>query len=241
MDLARELDLSALPERMDAIIHTAMSHGTFPESAPESFAVTVSCTQQLLDYGIRSGARQFVLASTGDVYGRRLDPCRETDPPRPDSFYGATKYSAELLIRAYSEFLVPTVLRIFHAYGPEQSEKLVAYLAKQIISHKTIQLHEGHRPYLTPTYIDDVCLAFEQALETSYSGVLNVAGDTVISVKGIAELIAELLGLEAVFEDTGKDVGNMMGVNHRLKKDLKMDSLVELTEGLSRTFKYKEL
>jgi len=240
MDLARELDLSALPEKIDAIIHTAMSHGTFPASARESFAVTVSCTQQLLDYGIRSGARQFVLASTGDVYGRRLAPCRETDPPRPDSFYGATKYSAELLVRAYSEFLVPTVLRIFHAYGPGQSEKLVAYLSKQIASHEAIQLHQGHRPYLTPTYIDDVCLAFERALETSYSGVLNVAGDTVISVKGIAELIAELLGREAVFEDTGKDVGNMIGVNDMLKTALKMGSLVELTEGTSRTLKYKK-
>jgi nucleoside-diphosphate-sugar epimerase len=217
-----------------------MARGTFPESARETFGVSVACTQQLLDYCIRSGAKQFILASTGDVYGRRLDPCKETDPPRPESFYGATKYSAELLVQAYSEYLVPTVLRIFHAYGPGQSQKLVAYLAKQIRSHATVQIHQGHRPYLTPTYIDDVCLAFEKALETSYSGVLNVAGDTVISVKGIAELIAEALGREALFEDTGKDVGNMIGVNELLKKELKMDSLVGLNEGLSRTFKNRK-
>lgn len=242
MNLARELDLSALPEKIDAIIHTAMTRGTFPDSAGEAFAVTVSSTQQLLDYGIRSGAKQFILASTGDVYGQRMDPCKETDPPKPDSFYGATKFSAELLVQAYSEYLIPAVLRIFHAYGPGQSEKLVAYLAKQIRSDAAIQLHEGHRPYLTPTYIDDVCLAFEKALETSYSGVLNLAGDTVINVKGIAELIADALDREALFEDTGKDVGNMIGVNDLLKKELKMHSLVELNDGLSRTFKHnKEL
>ena len=184
--------------------------------------------------------RQFVLASTGDVYGRRLDPCSETDLPKPESFYGTIKYSAELVVQAYSAHIAPTVLRIFHAYGPEQSEKLVAYLAKRILSHAPIQLHNGSRPYLTPTYIDDICLAFEKALETAYSGVLNVAGDRVINIRGLAEIIAHLLGREAHFEDTGNEVGNMVGVNHRLKEAFDMNSLVELEEGLSRTFRQRK-
>lgn len=240
MDLAHELDLMVLPEKMDAIIHTAHSYGLFPQAANESFSVSVSCTQRLLDYGVRSGARQFVLASTGDVYGRRCDPCAETDPPQPESFYGATKYSAELLVHAYSAYLVPTVLRIFHTYGPGQTERLVAYLAKQILSDFPIRVHNGCRPYLTPTYIDDVCLAFERALDTDYSGILNVAGDVVINVKGLAGIIAGLLGREAIFEETGEEVGNLVGVNHRFKEAFNMNSLVELEDGLSRTFVHKK-
>ena len=240
MDLAHELDLRALPAKLDAIIHAAHSYGLFPQAANESFSVSVSCTQQLLDYGVQSGVRQFVLASTGDVYGRRLDPCSETDLPKPESFYCAMKYSAELLVQAYSAHIAPTVLRIFHAYGPGQSEKLVAYLAKRILSHAPIQLHNGCRPYLTPTYIDDVCFAFEKALDTAYSGVLNVAGDAVINVRGLAQIIAHFLGGKALLEDTGEEVGNMVGINHRLKEAFDMNSLVELEDGLSRTFIHKK-
>src|SRR5262249_36379547 len=85
-----KLDARRLPDRIDVIIHLAQANKSFPEHANELLAVNAISTQHLLDYGRRAGAGQFVLASTGDVYGKRLGPCAEVDPVEPVSYYAVT-------------------------------------------------------------------------------------------------------------------------------------------------------
>src|SRR5579883_612232 len=100
-DLTQPLDGARLPAGVEAIVHLAQANVSFPQGAGELFAVNTGAVQQLLEYGRRVGARRFLLASTGDVYGRRLGPCRESDPVNPTSFYGATKAAAEMLAASY--------------------------------------------------------------------------------------------------------------------------------------------
>jgi UDP-glucose 4-epimerase len=240
MDLAQPLNAKGLPARLDVIIHLAQGNVAFPENANELFAVNSTSTQQLLDYGRRAGARQFMLASTGDVYGKRFEPCREIDPVAPASYYAVTKHVAEMLVRAYSSYLDGCILRLFRPYGPGQTGRLVPNLADSIRQRRVVLLHRGDRPRMTPIYIDDLIHAIEKALNCSYSGTINIAGDQVVGMRELAEAIALALGSDAIFEETGEPAADLIGDNSLMRRALGNWDTVSLADGLSRTFRSEE-
>ncbi len=213
-----------------------MSNVAFPEAAGELFAVNTGAVQQLLEFGRRVGARRFLLASTGDVYGRRLGPCRESDPVNPTSFYGATKAAAEMLAASYAGYLPTCSLRLYRPYGPGQTNRLVPRMAEQFWQGKPVLLNRAGRPHANPIYIDDVVIAFDRCLHHSCCGAINVAGDTAVSVRDLACRIGRVLGVDPTFADTDQEAGDSLGDNHQMKTILGRWPLVDLDEGLARTF-----
>jgi len=240
VDLAQQLNAKLLPPAVDVIIHLAQANVLFPDFANELFAVNTSATQRLLDYARGSGARQFILASTGDVYGRRLGLSKETDAVHPANYYAATKHSAELLAQAYFGFLQVCILRLYQPYGPDQSDRLIPRLADRIRRHEAVRLNEDARPHMTPIYIDDVTRAIELAMDCSFSGMLNVAGDCVVTVRELAVEIGRVLEIEPIFEATGEQCSDFMGDNNLMRTVLGDWSMVALKDGLSRTFRGEE-
>ena len=232
-DLAGFLDTGALPEHIDVIIHLAQANTAFPEAANELFAVNTRAAQRLLDYGRRAGARQFILASSGDVYGRRSGPCRESDAAVPKSFYAATKYAAELLAQSYSDYLQPCILRLFQPYGPGQRNRLVSKLADRMRRGDTVQLHKDDHPRMTPIYLSDLIHVIEGAVDSNYAGVMNVAGDRTVSMRELAVEIGKVVGQTPVFEETGEESGDAIGDNALMKKVFGQWPMVTLEEGLS--------
>jgi nucleoside-diphosphate-sugar epimerase len=240
MDLARTLDVSALPPEIDIIIHLAQGNAPFPEGANELMAVNTSATQQLLDYGRRAGARQFILASTGDVYGPHSGFSKETDIIAPSSYYGVTKYAAELLVQSYASYLLPCVLRLFQPYGPGQSGRLIPKLAERIRNQEAVRLHEDDRPRMTPIYVDDVTHAIQRAIDSAYSGIVNIAGNRALSMRELTQEIGRSIGSQPVFEEADEEAGDLMGDNSLMKQVLGSWNMVSIGEGLSRTFKSEE-
>jgi nucleoside-diphosphate-sugar epimerase len=240
MDLSRQLTTTMLPPRIDVIVHLAQANVSFPEAANELLAVNTGSTQQLLDYGRRVGARRFILASTGDVYSRRFGPCKETDRVGAATFYGVTKHAAEMLTETYAGYLQTCILRLFHPYGPDQSNRLIPNLAGRIRQGKAVRLHKDQRPRVTPIYIEDVIVAIERAIDSSYSGIVNVAGDRVVSMRELAEEIGGALQSKATFEVSGEESADMIGDNELMKEVFGVWPMITLTEGLSRTFNGEE-
>lgn len=240
LDLAHPLDTRELPERIDVIVHLAQANVSFPEAAKELLAVNTVSTQHLLDYGRRAGAQRFILASTGDVYGRRFELCKESDTLRPATFYALTKQAAELLTQAYSGYLQTCILRLFHPYGSGQSNRLIPNLVDRLRRQETIRLNKDDRPRVTPIYIDDVVTAILRAMDSSYSGIVNVAGDRVVSIRELAEEIGCALKSKSSFEESGEESGDMMGDNGLMKQVFGAWPMITLSEGLSRTFNGEE-
>lgn len=240
MDLSEPFDTSKLPAKIDAVVHLAQANVTFPESAKELLMVNTMATQRLLDYAWHAGAQQFVLASTGDVYGRRFGLCKELDPPAPTEYYAITKYAAEMLTRSYASLFASCILRLFQPFGPGQSERLIPKLAGRISTGNAVRLNKDDRPHMTPVFIDDVTLAIERAIDICYSGTLNIAGDRSVSVRVLAEEIGLALRQTPSFEETGEESGDRAGDNELMKQVLGGWDLTGLSDGLSRTFRGEE-
>lgn len=237
MDLAQQLNTKLLPPAIDVIIHLAQANVQFPDGANELFAVNTIATQQLLDYARQAGARQFILASTGDVYGRRFGAAKETDAVHPASYYATTKHAAELLAQAYSGYLKVCIMRLYQPYGPGQSGRLIPGLAERIRRREAVTLNEDDRPHMTPIYVDNVTGAIERALDSCCAGVMNIAGDRVVSMRELAVEISRVLEIEPVFKATGGQSSDLMGDNDEMRRVLGDWSMVALNDGLLRTFK----
>lgn len=240
VDLERQLDVGVLPSGIDVIVHLAQANVPFPGSAKTLFAVNTLSTSQLLDYGRQVGARRFILASSGDVYGYSKGPSRESDPVKPVGFYAVTKYASELLVQSYSDYMETCILRLYHPYGPGQNERLIPNMVSRIRSGKAILLYRDDSPRFSPMYIDDILIAFQRAILSTYSGVLNVAGDCVVTVRELAEAIAAVLGKDPVFDEIDQVHGDLAGDNSLMKSVLGTWPMVTLKEGLFRTLNSRE-
>jgi UDP-glucose 4-epimerase len=220
----------------DAVVHLAQANVTFPEGADQLFRVNVASTQALLDLARRHGARQFVYASSGSVYGLGEGAVAEDDPRRADDFYAVTKRSGELLVGAYRGHFGTAILRFFAPYGPGQVKRLIPGLIERVSSGATVTLREGGRPRMTPIYVDDAVEAIVRALENTDHLVVNVGGDEIASIRELAAKIGNVVGRDPVFEDAGGGgPGDLIAQNHRLHELLDGKALVGLDEGLRRT------
>lgn len=238
-DGALQFDLAArewpaLPD-VDAVIHLAQANVPFPDGADALFAVNVAATQRLLEHARRTGARRFVLASSGSVYGTSATPLTEESALAARDFYSATKVAAERLANAYGDHLDIAVLRLFVPYGPGQVRRMLPRLAERIRSGEPIQLNRDGRPRMNPIYVEDVVNVVLHALDwPGRVGVLNVAGDEVTDIRAASELMGRLLGIEPRFEAGEGEVADIVADNARLHAFLGDARLVPLREGLER-------
>lgn len=182
--------------RVDAIIHLAQAGGwrEFPKHAADIAAVSISAATRLAEYGVKHGARKFILASSGGIYGPSDLVLDEGAPIRPAhelGFYLQAKASAEALLQCFESRLVVLRLRYFFIYGPEQSEDfLIARIKKAILQGRSISLAESAGPRINPIYVDDAAQATLSALKLNESRAINVAGPETASLREIAEQIA---------------------------------------------------
>ena len=218
LDLSTHCDLSGLPPKIDVVVYLAQSEyfRDFPEHGPDVHQVNTVNLLRFLDYSRNAGARNFVYASSGGVYGSGdLRMTEEVDiPARGDlGFYLTTKLCSEILAQNYSALLNVAILRYFFVYGPAQRESmLIPRLIKRVRAGEPIQLqgHEGIRT--NPTHVSDAVAATKRALDLSGSHTINVGGPDVLSLRDIGKLIGKAVGREPVFSiDPGATPAHLAG------------------------------
>jgi UDP-glucose 4-epimerase len=205
-DLASERWQVDLPDRIDSVIHLAQSanYRDFPAAAREIFAVAAETTLRLADWAVGAGARQFILASTGGLYGSSDRPVREDDTLVEDhgslGFYFATKRASELIVNQYANRMQTLTLRCFFIYGAGQPKQmLMPRLVDSVREGRAITLQGSDGIHINPIHVDDAALAVERCLSASGSNVLNIAGPELVSLRSIAERIGSELGREPIF------------------------------------------
>jgi UDP-glucose 4-epimerase len=208
MDLSQNADIKKLPEAIFAVIHLAQSKKfrDFPGSAGEVFHVNTLSTMRLIDYAIKANASHFVYASTGGIYGadgiyNELEPINF----RPNmGFYTGTKLCSEIILESYSKLLNLIVLRFFFIYGKGQNKNmLLPRLVGCVTQGNKINLEGTEGLKINPIHATDAAKAIIASLKLSGSFTINVAGEEVLSLKDISEIIGNELGVrpEFNFED----------------------------------------
>lgn len=234
-DLSQPLDIRSLPPKLDAIIHLACARDPFPEEATRFFRASTGSTQELLEYGRRAGITHFIYASSGSVYGFGPSPFRESDPPNLLDFYAVNKYCSELLVNAYKDYFYTCILRLFFPYGPSLVNRRIPMIAERVIQGRPVSLVNNGQPRINPIYIDDLVKIIEASLWLNRSVTVNVAGDEVINMKELAELIGELVGQCPVFENSvDPSISDLIGNNELMHKLFPLEKLTSLREGLKR-------
>ncbi|NWD49594.1 NAD-dependent epimerase/dehydratase family protein [Pseudomonas gingeri] len=206
IDLSQDWSRQSLPAAVDAVIHLAQSSRfrEFPEQAMDVFGVNVASTAYLLEYARTAGAKHFILASSGGVYGAGDEAFKENAliPHHGQlGYYLGSKLCSEVLAQNYSSLMNVTVLRFFFMYGRDQRRSmLVPRLIDNVMAGQVITLQGNDGIRINPIHVSDAVAALEHCLQLEGSHTFNVAGAQVLSLREIAEIIGEAVGLAPVFK-----------------------------------------
>ena len=206
LDLASSWDQKRLPNKVDAVICLAQSSRfrEFPSSALDVFNVNVASTAQLLDYARRVGAKKFIYASSGGVYGNGSQAFNENAAiisPGQLGYYLGSKACGEILVESYASLFQVTIIRPFFVYGPGQKRSmLIPRLVDSVASKKPISLQGSKGIQINPVHVEDASVAVVAALDTNASATYNIAGPDVLSIRQISEAIGEHLGIVPTFQ-----------------------------------------
>ena len=210
----------------------------------------------------QNGAGRYLYTSSACVYPeyRQLEPnippLREDDayPAQPQDAYGWEKLLSERLALYYFEDyeLDTRTVRFHNIFGPLGSydggrEKAPAALARKIAVAKltgdpTIEIWGDGEQTRSFCYIDDCVTGLYKLMCSDHREPINLGQDRMVTINELADLIAEIAGVEIV----KKHVPGPQGVrgrnsdNTRLREVLGWEPQISLEEGLARTYEWIE-
>ena len=217
IDFASDWSSDCLPDQVDVVIHLAQSEyfREFPARALDVFRVNVESTARLIDYARRAGARHFVYASSGGIYGFGQQAFDENAPIVGHGdlgFYLGSKFSGETLVQHYTDLMQITILRFFFIYGKEQKRSmLLPRLVDNVRDGKPVILQGEQGLRINPIHVSDASNAVVATLGLDESSTFNVAGPEVLSLFQISETIGARLGIEVNYTREEAEPRDLVG------------------------------
>jgi nucleoside-diphosphate-sugar epimerase len=179
------------------LLHLAWytEHGKF-WNAPEN-REWVKATSQLFEAFVKNGGKRAVMAGTCAEYDWSLSGIfAESSPARPSSLYGAAKLEASLQGMDYFKAQGVSFAsgRVFFPFGDGESPtRIFPSVIRALLEKRELALSscEHVRDFLHAQEMGD---AFAALLLGSTEGIVNVASGKGLSLRAMAEMIAERLG-----------------------------------------------
>lgn len=188
----RDVDLYVAKVRPDYIVHlAALTDMEYCELNPEhAYAVNSEGVQNLANYA-RIHDIPFVYISTAGIFDGDLEAYTEDDIPNPQSVYGKSKYSGELIAHSLSKSIIIRAGWMMGG-GPDKDKKFVNKLIKQIrVGAKKIPVVDDKHG--TPCYTYDLAGVIEYLLNNQMYGVFHGACRGGGSRYDVAELMIKIL------------------------------------------------
>ncbi len=245
-DLSTDDFIKELPEKIDVIIHLAQSNNyrNFPEMAEDIFNVNIRSTQLLLHWSIKAGVKKFIFSSTGNVYKQQNKLLSESDLCEPNSYYGASKYAAEQIIKPYQKYFNVTLLRIFGVYGPGQKNMTVPNIINKVVTNEEISLANNEGLFFTPLYIDDCVLMIIQILKATFqaqNNVYNISGNEKVHLGILVEIISQITSVKPKIKVTEDNTVYLMGDASSFLKEFNYKIKTPFIQGIEQTIKYETI
>ena len=194
----------------------------------------------------RPGVR-VVYAGTRQVYGvPRYLPVDEQHPVEPVDYNGVHKYATSLyhLMLSRMGALDAVVLRLTNVYGPRMALRIpcqgvLSTFLRRALLGQDLEVYDGGQQLRDPVYVDDVVEAFLRvgAAASLPARTYNVAGPEALSLRQIADTIAEAAGVRVITqpfpaERKRIDIGSYVGDCQRLRRDFGWAPRVCFADGI---------
>jgi len=227
VDLNKVVDYSKLPQDTCAFIYLAQSEyfRDFPEKALDIFQLNTTQVLSALDFSRSAGIENFIYASSGGVYGfpEKIVSEQVTIPASGNlGFYLSTKLCAEILVENYSKFMNVAMLRFFFVYGSGQKRSmLLPRMADNIRRGSPILLQGRDGIKINPIHVSDAVRAIEASLVLKGCHRINIAGQEILSLRDISNIIGKTLNLNPNFEvDLLTTPGNLIAEIENMRRIL---------------------
>lgn len=209
-----------------------------------------------------NGISRLLYTSSACVYPEYLQqdanvtPLKEDDayPAQPQDAYGWEKLITELLCRYYQEdySMQTRTVRFHNIFGPLGTwdggrEKVPAAMCRKVATAKLtnnseVEIWGDGEQTRSFCYIDDCVEGIYKLMRSDYAEPLNLGQDRMVSINQLAEMIAEIAGIDIV----KKHIPGPQGVrgrnsdNSRLREVLNWEPQISLEEGLGLTYSWIE-
>lgn len=203
LDLAED-DLQDAVSGVDCVVHLAGQPGISKATPWKDYnRNNTIATHRILEASRKAGVGRFVNISSSSVYGiRAMDA--EVAEPKPASWYGETKLSAELeVMGAYRLMGFPACsLRLFSVFGErERPEKLFPKLIKAIDEDLEFPLFEGSLEHQRSfTYVGDICEGILTTIENwdkTEGEIFNLGTDQCFTTGEAIRTVEDIMGKKA--------------------------------------------
>lgn len=191
--------------------------------APASFSVPmIQFNANMVEAAYNAGVEWFLYTSSVGVYHPaevfHEDSVWETFPSKNDWFAGWAKRIGEMNVDAYMkeyDWNQCSIVRPANVYGPNdnfgQWSMVVPSLIKKAMENDILEVWGDGSPIRDLIYTDDVAEGMLYAVQNKITEPLNLGSGTGISIREVAEIIAEHFGREIKW-----DITKPMGDRKRL-------------------------
>jgi UDP-glucose 4-epimerase len=201
----------AFARGLDAVCHIAGQVSiirSFDDPAAD-LRTNTEGTLNVLQLCLKYKVPRLVYASSMTIYGDcQTVPTPESEPCRPDSYYGITKHAAERYVHATAErpdldftFSVSS-LRMFSVFGPGQAwdnpyQGVLGIFLGKLQRGEPITIFGDGEQTRDFVYIDDIVEGWVRALNTpeAAGGVFNLGSGNSLSINQLAERAIAAYGL----------------------------------------------
>ena len=220
--------------------------------APADYVMTnVIGTLNMLQACRDLGVEKMVHTSTSETYGTALYvPIDEKHPLQGQSPYSASKIGADKMAESYfCSFATPVAtIRPFNTYGPRQSARaVIPTIISQLAAGRT-QIRLGSvSPVRDLTYAKDTAAGFMAIAQSpkTVGEVVNIGNGKGITIGELAQLIIEIMGVEAtIVSDEQRlrpeksEVMRLIAANAKAKELTGWEPTYSLRDGLTEVIQY---
>jgi len=171
--------------RPDVVIHTA-----FCQNPPGLWPVTVLGTSNVAQAARSVNAHLIQISSDVIFDGENKVPYLESAAPCPITAYGEAKAEAERIVRAVHPEVA--IVRTSLIYGFEPPDRHTQFALQIADGQSNARLF--HDEYRCPIFVKDLAAALLEVVQSSYKGLLNIAGNECLSRYEFGQLLAKVYG-----------------------------------------------
>jgi len=247
------------PGSFDLIIHAATeaSAKLNNENPLLMLDTIVEGTRHTLDFARHCGARTFLLASSGAIYGKQPPELTNISeefpgapaPECPSSAYGEGKRIAEHLCTLYArqfgiEAKIARCFAFVGPYLPLDTHFAIGNFIRDGLRSRPIHIQGDGTPYRSYLYAADLAIWLWTILFRGKSGrPYNVGSEQHMTIADLAKTVAHCFHPAANVQVAGKPVPGQPAQRYvpatkRAETELNLHSTVDLQEAISRTIRW---